>query len=47
MATHSGPAEKTWMTRVMFYAMLAPALVILFSTAYPFLSGLYISLTNQ
>ncbi len=35
------------MTRAAFYAMLGPALALLLSTTYPFLSGIYTSLTNQ
>ncbi len=47
MAQSSGLADKAWMTRTAFYAMLAPALILLMSTLYPFLSGIYTSLTNQ
>lgn len=35
------------MTKAAFYGLLGPALLILMSTTYPFLSGIYTSLTNQ
>jgi multiple sugar transport system permease protein len=47
MARIAAQADKTWMSKAAFYAMLAPALILLMSTTYPFLSGIYTSLTNQ
>ncbi|PLP58238.1 sugar ABC transporter permease [Mesorhizobium loti] len=47
MARQATQSEKSWMTKPAFYALLGPALVLLLSTTYPFLSGIYTSLTNQ
>ena len=33
--------------RVTFYGMLAPALILLFASLYPFVTGLYTGLTNR
>jgi multiple sugar transport system permease protein len=47
MAAESTAPKEHGVTRGLFYALLAPALVLLFLSLYPFLTGLYTSLTNQ
>jgi len=47
MARAAEQSDRTWMTKAAFYGLLGPALLILMSTTYPFLSGIYTSLTNQ
>lgn len=47
MAARLSPDTENGMPRATFWALLAPALILLLLSLYPFLTGLYTSLTNQ